>query len=353
MAYTTVDNPELYFQTKLWSGASGGGDQTITLDGSENMQPDWVWIKHRNGTGHHVFTDSVRGATKELRANATDDESTAAEGLQAFQTDGYLLGDNNGDYNRDTRTYVGWNWKAGTSFSNDASSTSVGSIDSAGSTNQTAGFSIVSWTGTGSAGTIAHSLSAAPNFMIIKNRDAARSWNVYFGDPTDYIYLNDTSAAADYNEIWNDTAPTSSVFSVGTDNGVNQSSEKYIGYLFAEKKGYSKFGSYTGNGNADGPFVYLGFKPAWLLIRNKTSGSENWAIYDNKRDPFNTVFNTSFPNATTADGTNTSQNLDFLSNGFKCKSAEGRFNTNGNTMIYMAFAESPFVNSKRVPTNAR
>ena len=179
MAYTTVDNPELYFQTKLWSGASGGGDQTITLDGSENMQPDWVWIKHRNGTGHHVFTDSVRGATKELRANATDDESTAAEGLQAFQTDGYLLGDNNGDYNRDTRTYVGWNWKAGTSFTNDASSTGIGTIDSTGSVNDTAGFSIVIRTGTANAGTIKHGLSTTPKMIITKMRNASENWGVY------------------------------------------------------------------------------------------------------------------------------------------------------------------------------
>jgi hypothetical protein len=337
MAYTTIDNPGIYFNTVLWTG-NGASSRAITGVG---FSPNWVWAKQSGQAIGHVLYDSVRGAgsDKELVSNSSNAEGAGNPDtygyLSSFDSDGFTGVDGSGSpnyyFNENSQTFVAWNWKE----------------------SATAGFDIVSYTGNGSARTISHSLSAAPNFMIIKNRDAARSWNVYFGDPTDYIYLNDTSAAADYNEIWNDTAPTSSVFSVGTDNGVNQSSEKYIGYLFAEKKGYSKFGSYTGNGNAEGPFIHLGFRPAWLLVRNKTSGSENWAIYDNKRDSFNTVFNASFPNRSNADGTNATQNLDFLSNGFKCKSAEGRFNASGNTMIYMAFAESPFVNSKGIPNNGR
>ena len=183
-------------------------------------------------------------------------------------------------------------------------STGIGSIDSSGSVSDASGFSIVSYTGTGSAGTIKHGLSAAPNFMIVKNRDAARSWNVYFGDSTDYMYLNDTAAAADYNEIWNDTTPTTSVFSVGTDNGVNQSGEKYIAYIFADVKGYSKVGgSYTGNGNADGPFIYTGFAgPSFVMVK-ASSTTGNWTMFDNKRSPFNFVDNHLYANTSAAEQT--------------------------------------------------
>ena len=353
MAYTTIDNPELYFQTKLHTGT--GAENAITFDGSENMQPDWIWLKSRSQVKNHFIQDSVRGITYQLRPSATNAENNYSQYVKSVQSNGFTLG-TDPDINNNGDTYVSWNWLAGTSFSNDASSTSVGSIDSTGSINTTAGFSIISWTGTGSAGTIAHGLGAAPEMYWVKNRDKSSQFAVFHKDigNTHYLALNDTDASADYAGYWNDTSPTSTVFSVGSDGDVSgASNEKVISYCFRSIQGYSKIGSYTGNGNANGPFVYLGFRPAWLLIRNKTSGSENWAIYDNKRDPFNTVFNTSFPNNTSADGTNTSQNLDFLSNGFKLKSAEGRFNTNGNTMIYMAFAESPFVNSNGIPTNAR
>jgi len=351
MAFTTVDDPTIYFNTKLYTGT--GSELALTGVG---FQPDWVWIKARTDAESHKLYDSVRGVTKHIESDTTDAEATEAQGLKSFDSDGFTIGTYSSINASSSHTYAAWNWKAGTSFSNDASATSVGSIDSSGSINTTAGFSIISWTGTGNAGTIAHGLGAAPEMYWVKNRDKSSQFAVFHKDTgnTHYLALNDTDASANYDGYWNDTSPTSTVFSVGSDGDVSgASNEKVISYCFRSIKGYSKIGSYTGNGNADGPFVYLGFKPAWLLIRNKNSGSENWAIYDNKRDPFNTVFNASFPNRPNADGTNATQNLDFLSNGFKCKSAEGRFNASGNTMIYMAFAESPFVNSKGIPNNGR
>ena len=258
MAYTSINKPSDYFNTKLYTGNDTG--QSITGVG---FQPDFLWIRNRLNSGRTARAiDSVRGVGKLLNIAGTADEDTQADTVTSFDSDGFSLGADSSEYgvNDDTGSHVAWSWKAGTSFTNDASATGIGSIDSSGSVSDASGFSIVSYTGTGSAGTIKHGLSAAPNFMIVKNRDAARSWNVYFGDSTDYMYLNDTAAAADYNEIWNDTTPTTSVFSVGTDNGVNQSGEKYIAYIFADVKGYSKVGgSYTGNGNADGPFIYTGF----------------------------------------------------------------------------------------------
>ena len=368
MAYTTIDNPELYFQTKLFSGTGGGGG-SLTFDGSENMQPDMVWSKSRTEALNHTLFDSVRtaGSNKELTPNGTSPEggsSSAGFGyISAFNSNGFTWtagSTNTENFNKSSQTYVHWNWKAGTSFTNDASATSVGTIDSSGSVNTDAGFSIVSYTNTdqtanSGVATIKHGLNTTPNVIILKDRDATSDWQVFHSSlPTNkYLDLNTTDAAAVDTNVWNNTAPTSSVFTVGDNSYVNPSNRAMIAYCFAEKQGYSKFGSYTGNGNADGPFVYTGFKPAWLLIRNTTSGSENWAIYDNKRDSFNTVFNASFPNRPNADGTNTSQNLDFLSNGFKLKSAEGRFNASGNTMIFMAFAESPFVTSTGIPTTSR
>jgi len=355
MAYTTIDDPTLFFNTVLYVGTESSG-KTVTGVG---FQPDWVWLKNRTDSTNHNLYDSVRGGNGTshyfLKSNVTAAEGTNTSSLLTIDSDGFTLGDGN-ETNGNSDNIVSWNWKAGTSFSNDASATSVGSIDSSGSINTTAGFSIISWTGTGSAGTIAHGLGAAPEMYWVKNRDKSSQFAVFHKDTgnTHYLALNDTDASANYDGYWNDTSPTSTVFSVGSDGDVSgASNEKVISYCFRSIKGYSKIGSYTGNGNANGPFVYLGFKPAWLLIRNKNSASENWAIYDNKRDSFNTVFNASFPNRPNADGTNATQNLDFLSNGFKCKSAEGRFNASGNTMIFMAFAESPFVNSKGIPNNGR
>ena len=349
MAYTTIDDPTIYFNTLLYTGNSTARSLT-----GVGFQPDWVWIKSRSNTYHHELYDVVRGVQKGLNSNRTDLEETRS-GLTSFDSDGFSIGtagreNNNGD------TKVAWNWKAGTSFSNDASATSVGTIDSSGSTNQTAGFSIVSWTGTGSAGTIAHNLGSIPEWYIIKVRSGAtNNWAVYHNksnaNPEQYaLYLDGTSAATDDSGLANDTAPTSTVFSVTSGNYANQNGYTYIGYFFSEIKGYSKFGSYTGNGNADGTFVYTGFKPAWVMFKH-TSSADNWEIYDNKRLGHNVDNEHLFPNLNNAEAS--ADRLDILSNGFKSRIDSTGINGNGSNYIYMAFAESPFTNSNGIPNNAR
>ena len=348
MAYTDIDKPSDYFVTNLYTGNSG----TQTISGLD-FQPDFLWIKDRNATSSHYLCDAVRGSTKRLRSDTTVAEATLTNAVTSFTSDGFAMG-NHDAVNSDTTPYVAWNWKAGTSFTNDASGTGIGSIDSAGSASDVSGFSIVSYTGTGSAGTIKHGLSATANFMIVKNRDAARSWNVYFGNQTKYMYLNDTAAQADAGTfIWNNTAPTSSVFSIGTDNGVNQSGEKYIGYIFSEKQGYSKIGgSYTGNGNVDGSYIHLGFKPAWVMIKLTSGAGEDWKIYDDKRLGYNAA-NKSLAANTNAADSNSNISIDILSNGFKNRNTSGALNSSGATYIYMAFAENPFTTSTGVPATAR
>ena len=249
MAFTTIDNPELYFQVKLYTGT--GSSQAITLDGDEDMQPDWVWIKERDDTSAHNAYDSVRGVTKYLYVDENGTQVTDAGSLTAFGSDGFTV--NNDVYiNESSSTYVAWCWKAGTAFSNDASATSVGSIDSSGSINTTAGFSIINFTGNGTAGaTVAHGLSAVPKWILVKvhTSDTAYDWRVYHASlgATKNMIFNDGSAVATATNKWNDTAPTSSVFSLGDTSGTNESGSGIITYNFVEKQGFSKFGKYTGN----------------------------------------------------------------------------------------------------------
>ena len=355
MAYTTIDDPELFFQTKTYTGT--GSSNSITLDGDVDMQPDWVWIKDRGRNGYnHNFYDSVRGTTKLIWPNLNNTEGTYSDSLTAFNSDGFTLGadSSNGEVNVNTQTYVSWNWKMGTSFSNDASATSIGTIDSSGSINTTAGQSIISWTGTGSAATIAHGLGAVPTMIIVKNRDQNDDWYIYnvHNGNTHSILLNSSGAKVGaYSDNWNNTTPTSSVFSVGGSHATSGgSSEKMIAYCFTDIKGYSKFGSYTGNGNADGTFVYTGFRPAWILTK-KSSGTSSWILHDNKRDPVNPL--DEFFTTEESDDAGDLDSFDFTSNGFKLRTSNGDRNANGETYIFMAFAESPFVNSNKVPTNAR
>jgi len=351
MAYTTIDNPELYFQTKLYTG--NGGTNAITFDGSENMQPDWVWIKSRSQAVNHYGYDSVRGTDKRLQQNINNAESTTdTTWFNSFNSNGFTIGSES-NINNSSSTYASWNWKAGGS----ASSNSDGSITSSVSANTTAGFSIVSYTGSGSNATVGHGLGVAPAWYIVKQRDAARSWNVYHKSlgATKYVLLENTAGSGTDSTVWNDTEPTSTTFSVGTTNSTNASSGTFIAYCFAEKKGYSKFGSYTGNGNADGKFVYLGFRPAMFLIKS-SSNSEQWEIMDNKRDDSNVVNQILVPNGSDAEIASNSGNRffgDFLSNGVKFRGNASSANGSGISYIYMAFAESPFVNSNGVPNNAR
>ena len=328
-AYTTIDNPELYFQAKLYTGT--GSEQAITLDGDENMQPNWVWVKCRSHTENHVIHDSVRGATKVLHSDTTDGEYTVAQGLKSFGSDGFTVGTSN-FMNQSSRTFVAWTWKEST----------------------TAGFDIVSYTGNATNRTISHGLSAALDFIIVKNLATTNQWCIYNRPRSaeKFIHLDVTDAESDAATVWQDTEPTSSVFSVGTSALTNGDGNAMIAYCFAPIQGFSKFGSYTGNGDADGAYVHLGFRPAWIVVK-RTDSANSWMMYDNKRNPINLVDNPLYAEGNDAEGTSSAASFDFLSNGFKCRGTGSAINASGATMIYMAFAEASFVNSKGVPCNAR
>jgi hypothetical protein len=349
MAYTTIDDPSAYFQTALWTG--NGSARSITLDGNSDMQPDWVWIKRRNSARNHAVLDSVRGGSKQLKSNSSDAEGTDAQLITSFDSDGFSLGTSS-DCNSSSDTFVGWCWKA----SGSTASNTDGSITSTVSASTTAGFSIVSYTGTGANATVGHGLGAAPQVFIIKNRSASGEWPMYHEDLTNAeqvsLFWADTGAVSGTSALrYNNTAPTSSVFSLGSSSLYNGSGNNMIAYCFAEKQGYSKMGSYIGNGNADGTFIFTGFKPAFLLIKNKTSSSTNWHIYDNKRLGYNVDNDMQRANLNNADQTD--DDLDILSNGFKLRRVTSALSTNGDTYIYMAFAENPFVTSTGIPTTAR
>ena len=350
-AYTTINNPELYFQVKLYTGT--GSSNAITLDGDEDMQPDLVYIQRRDDEGPPMFFDSVRGATKRLQTNNTDAEATGSQQLTAFGSDGFTVGTHE-DANNSSSTYVARCWKAGTSFSNDASATSVGSIDSDGSINTTSGVAIIRWSGTAANATIAHGI-AAPKVMLIKRiSGGTESWVVYHQEisPAKHLFINNTDAEnADTNNFQN-TATTSSVFSVGTYNQMNASgTNNMIAYCFAEKQGFSRFGSYTGNGNADGTFIYTGFRPAMVLIK-RTDATDHWLIYDDQRG-YNGDIASLRPNESHSESTASGYEIDILSNGFKARQNHDDINGSGNTYVYMSFAKAPLVNSNGVPCNAR
>jgi len=367
MAYTTIDDPTDYFNTILWTGASDTAGRSFTGVG---FQPDLVWSKIRDDTYHHNWFDSVRtaGSDKEINSNTSGAEGSGdTDGygfISSFDTDGFTSapgtasGGRNLEYNQNGNTFVAWNWKAGGS----ASSNSDGSITSSVSANTTSGFSIVSYTGTGSAATVGHGLGVVPDWIIFKNRETdGQNWIVY-QDLTsatpqdDFLKLNATSAVATSTSFGNNTAPTTSVFSVGANDNTNKSGEGQIAYCFAQKKGYSKFGKYTGNNNSNGNFIYTGFKPAWILSKDSASGQE-WHLIDNKRDAFNDDDNAHLsPNRNHSEATVKSNRgtmkTDLLSNGFKLNTDGSHTNGTG-THIFFAFAESPFVNSNGVPNNAR
>ena len=327
MAYTTIDNPELYFQVKTYSGNSS--TQSITLDGSENMSPNLVWIKKRSDTSGHTLYDTIRGATKYLYSMNTDAQATATNGLTSFDSDGFALGAL-GDNNSSGHTFVSWNWKE----------------------SATAGFDIVDYDGAGAANH-SHSLSAVPRFMIVKRYNATESWFVYNGGlgQSKVGYLNDSVAWGNGANVWGGSDPTSSVFSIGSDSGISGSGD-YVAYLWAEKQGFSKFGVYKGSGSSTvGGFVYTGFKPAMVIMKNQ-GGSEDWHLYDNKRaNSFNIADKTLDPNNTNAEYTIAS-GVDFLSNGFKWRATATALNGSAD-YVYGAWAEAPFVNSNGVPCTAR
>jgi hypothetical protein len=358
MAYTTIDDPSAYFHTQLYTG-DGASTNAITNDANAgDFQPDWIWIKRRDGADNqHVF-DTSRGITKELNPNGTGAEGSGTNLVKSSDTDGFTLGDNGG-VNGSSETYVAWQWKAngGTTTTNDASATGVGSIDSVYQANTTAGFSIVTHTGSGSSGTIAHGLGTTPKWVLTKNRtDGSEDWANYhvgLSSAEYYIRLNTTAAQAAGSSVWGDTAPSSTVITLGGANGKNNASSKnYVSYCFADIQGYSKFGSYTGNGNEDGPFVYTGFKPQWILFKNR-GAAEEWVLQDTTRNPNNPVTKNIRADSDIAEADASALDIDFLSNGFKNRSDNAQLNSSGVVYIYMAFAEHPFVSSKGVPTTAR
>jgi len=337
-----INKPTDYFNTKLYTGT--GAEHNITGVG---FQPDWTWIKERNNvTSHRVF-DIIRGATVEMFPDLTDGESSDAQSLKSFDSDGFTLG-TDGATNGSSDTYASWNWLA----SNTTASNTDGSITSTVSANTTSGFSIVSYTGTGSAGTLGHGLGSTPKMIIVKCRSDADTWAGYHVDvgATKYMELDTTAAAQTSTQPWNDTEPTSSVFTVGNWSATNGSSRTYIAYCFAEKKGFSKAFSYTGNGSTDGSFCYLGFRPAFILLKN-ADRAENWFMFDNKRDTYNVA--DAYLNADASTAETTLATVDFLSNGFKIRTSGAYANFSGSNIIGIAFAESPLVGTNNTPATAR
>ena len=353
MAYTTIDKPTDYFNTKLYTG--NGGTNAITGVG---FQPDWVWLKDRTTSeASHKVYDSVRGTTKYLAPNNTGAEATES-GVTAFGSDGFTLGSAGGT-NGNGISFVSWNWKAGTSFTNDASATGIGNIDSTGSVNTDAGFSVISYTGDANAdNTVAHGLGSVPKMIILKNRSISSNWMVYHASTGAQapLFLNLNNAAGSGDPDRFKVVPTSSVFTPGTAQEGNGSGNSIIAYCFADVKGYSKVGgSYTGNGQdtPNGVFTYLGFTPAFILI--KATDINSWVIVDNKRPAdSNPVDNSLAADSNAAETTgDINTTFDFLSNGFRTNGNSGNNNSSGQKYIYMAFAENPFVTSTGVPATAR
>ena len=351
MAFTTIDDPSKHFQTHLWTG-DGNDDRNITFDGNSDMQPDLFVFNRRPVAASVSWVDSTRGVTAELFPGSSDAETTVTNRFQAFQSDGFQAGTNNDINATSNNTYISWAWKAngGTTTTNDASATSVGSIDSVYQANTTAGFSIVTYTGAGGNQTIAHGLGAIPTVMFIKRRDDAGDWTIYTATQGNekFLRFNANNALGDQATYFNDTTPTSSVFTVGSAGDVNTSSGTHVAYCWKDIQGFSKFGQYQGNDNADGPFVFLGFRPEYLLIK-KTSTTANWISKTGKVSEHNVHPKITYWDISNAE--NTAQDMDLLSNGFKHRSTEGDWN-HAQTYIYMAWARHPMVSSKGIPGTA-
>ena len=351
-----INKPTDYFNTVLYTGngtAIGSGGNAITGVG---FQPDWTWIKSRTQVEEHEVFDVIRGVTKYVRPSTTQAEVTDSESLTSFDSDGFTVG-NHGQVNANSQSFASWNWLA----SNTTSSNTDGSITSTVSANTTSGFSIGTYAGSASSITVGHGLGAIPKMIICKCTDtSATNWQVYHaGMGNGYrIYLNLTNAQELNSNAWDNTTPTSSVFTLGTAGDGNYPGRNFVFYAFAEKKGFSKFGSYTGNGSTDGTFVYTGFKPAFTILK-RTDAIGGWIIVDNKRDTFNVAgkFLYAHDSGAEQDLISSHTPLDFLSNGMKMRSSNltgtTSLNISGASYIYMAFAESPLVGTNNTPATAR
>jgi len=332
MAYTTIDDPSAYFQTKLYTG--NDSSRAITFDGNTNMQPDWSWFKARSEAYNHAAFDSVRGVQKLIRPNQATAQETHSTTLTAFSSNGFSLGGGDAFTNANNVTYASWHWKK------------VAGV-----------FDIQTYSGASNTRTISHNLGSVPKAMIFKRLDDG-AWIVYHADAggaNKYLVLNTTAAVDTATTLFNNTVPTSSVFSVGNTNSTNGSGIDYVVYLFGNKQGVSKMGSYTGNGSdtPNGVFTWLGFTPAFILI--KATDSNSWVIVDNKRPADSNPVDSSLAADSTATETTGDSNttFDFLSNGFRTNGNSGNNNSSGQKYIYMAFAEQPFVSSSGVPATAR
>ena len=327
MAYTTIDDPELYFQARAYTG--NGGTQSITLDGDNDLSPNFVWIKNRDGTDIHALYDSVRGANKNLRSDETSAEGSQSDGLTSFDSDGFSVGAA-GSVNTNTNNFASWSWKE----------------------DATAGFDIVTYTGDGQANrTVDHSLGVTPEQIWFKRRDSTNNWINY--DKTlgtgHYLTFNLNGTTDSASGAW--CTPGSSNIQLNqVFSATNTNTATYVAYCFASVQGYSKVGTYKGNGNSDGTFVYTGFRPAFLIYKN-TDTADNWFIHDNKRQGYNDQNELLFGDITQAEST--VDRIRFCANGFKALDSDKGVNKSGDDYVYMAIAEQPLVNSNGVPGNAR
>ena len=352
MAYTTIDDPSVHFQMDKYT-ADGSAD-TVTFDGNSNLQPDLIWVKSMDTAYNHQFHDSSRGATTGAMYTNLGDAEDSTYHVDSFNTDGYTNDSVNTAIHDNNENIMSYGWKAngGTTSSN-----TNGSITSTVQANTDAGFSIVQYTGTGTAATIGHGLGVAPDMYIVKNRDqTGTNWTIFHKDLTSNaysLYLNSTAAQSNSVGYWNGTSPTSTVFSIKNTSGdVNTNTEDYVVYCFASKQGYSKFGHFTGNGVINGTFAYTGFKPAWVLIKEANSTTA-WGYWDHKRVLYNPNNSVLLANTAAVPYTGSSYAVDFLSNGFKMRTNDGAWNGSDDTYIYAAFAEEPLVTSGGVPATAR
>jgi hypothetical protein len=350
MAYTTINKSTDYFNTKLYAG--NNGTNAITGVG---FQPDFNWIKDRTSTGEHLLVDVIRGMNN-LRSNSTTAESANGSiHQQSLDSDGFTVAGSAGNSNASGRNYASWNWKA-----NGAGSANTdGSISSTVSVNTTSGFSIVKYTGTGSNATVGHGLGVAPKMIHVKGIDVGTTnWltggSNISSDWTTSLHLNTTGGPDTYN-YWQNQAPNTNTFALSTDGANNQSGVNFIAYCFAEVPGYSKFGSYTGNG-ADGSstnnFIYTGFKPTWVMVKRSNDSGQQWTICDTTRSPSNVSGSMEWLFADSS-GVETDEDLPYmLSNGFMPRTGHTYMNRNGFSYIYMAFGQS-LVGSNNVPCTAR
>ena len=347
MAYTDIDKPSDYFEAFAYTG---NGNTKVNF--ASDFTPNMTWFKVRNNTYDHQIHDSVRGVNAGYLDSATSVVEQSSYPIASFDSDGVTtVSGNITGVNKTSDLMVSWNWKAGGS----ASSNSNGSITSSVSVNTTAGFSIVKYQGTGANATVGHGLGSVPKMIFFKSLTNAISWIVYSSElnisSSNCLRLNGTNAAFT-ESAWNDTRPTTSLFSLGSHNEANNNSGETIAYCFADVKGFSRMGSYTGNGNTNGSFVYTGFSPAWLMIK-QVAASNDWFIIDNKREPFNPN-NVQLVANTNGSASTNKGDLNLLSNGFKPLSTNAAWNENNAVYVYMAFAQNPFVTgSSAIPTTAR